>query len=45
MNQQKAFDELKRNTSQSPMLMLPNLQNPFKVETHVSGYAMGGLLM
>jgi hypothetical protein len=45
MNQQKAFDELTRNTSQSPMLMLSNLQNPFKVETHVSGYAMGGLLM
>jgi hypothetical protein len=27
------------------MLTLPNLQNPFEVETDASGYAMGAVLM
>jgi hypothetical protein len=44
-NQQKAFDELKRKISQAPVLALPNLQKPFKVETNASGYAMGAVLM
>jgi hypothetical protein len=44
-NQQKAFDEMKRKISQAPVLTLPNLQNPFEVETDASGYAMGAVLM
>jgi hypothetical protein len=28
-NRKKAFDEMKRNTSQAQVLALPNLQNPF----------------
>ena len=42
---QKAFDELKKNISEAPVLMLPNLQRLFEVETNVSGYAMGVVLM
>ena len=44
-NQQKAFDELKGKISQAPVLALPNLQNPFEVETDASGYAMGAFFM
>jgi hypothetical protein len=44
-NQQKDFDELKTNISQPPILALPNLQNPFEVDTDASGYAMGVDLM
>jgi hypothetical protein len=36
-NQHKAFDELKRKISEAPMLALPNLQKPFKVETDSAG--------
>jgi hypothetical protein len=39
------FDEMKRKISQAPVLALPNLQNPFEVETDASGYAMGEVLM
>jgi hypothetical protein len=44
-NMQKAFHELKRKIGQAPVLALRNLQNPFKVETDASGYAMGAVLM
>jgi hypothetical protein len=44
-NQQKAFDELKRKISQGTILTLPNLQNPFEVETDASRYSMGVVLM
>jgi hypothetical protein len=44
-NQQKDFDEIKRNINQAPVLMLPNLKNPFKVEKGASGYAMGAFFM
>jgi hypothetical protein len=36
---------MKRKISQAPVLTLPNLQNPFEVETDASGYAMGAVLM
>jgi hypothetical protein len=36
---------MKRKISQAPVLALPNLQNPFEVETNASGYAMGAVLM
>jgi hypothetical protein len=44
-NQQKAFYELKIKTTQAPVLALPNLQNPFKVEKDASEYDMGEILM
>jgi hypothetical protein len=43
--QQNAFDDLEINIIQAPVLMLPNLKKPFKVETYASGYAMGEFLM
>jgi hypothetical protein len=43
--QHNSFDELKIKITQAPMLVLPNLQNPFEVETDASGYAMGAVLM
>jgi hypothetical protein len=36
---------MKIKINQAPVLTLPNLQNPFKVETYASGYAMGAVLM
>eukprot|EP00253_Pinus_taeda_P033077 PITA_33077 len=43
--QQKDFDELKNKINEAPILTLPNLKRPFEVETDVSGYAMGVILM
>ena len=39
--QQKAFIELKDQLCTSPMLALPDLQQPFEVETDASDYAIG----
>jgi hypothetical protein len=36
---------MKTKIIQEPILTLPNFQNPFEVETNVSGYAMGVVLM
>jgi hypothetical protein len=36
---------MKQNISQTPIISLPNLQNPFEVETYASGYVMGAILM
>ena len=36
---------MKKKISQAPVLTLPNLQYPFEVETYVSRYAMGVVLM
>jgi hypothetical protein len=44
-NKENAFDEMKKNSNQAPMLVLPSLQNPFKVETDASGYVMGAIMM
>jgi hypothetical protein len=44
-NQQKAFDKIKTKISQALVIALPNLQNPFEVETDASEYAMGAVLM
>jgi hypothetical protein len=44
-NQQKAFDEMKINSSQAQVLVLLNLQKHFEVETDASGYAIGVVLM
>eukprot|EP00253_Pinus_taeda_P033665 PITA_33665 len=43
--QQKAFDTLKEKISTTPVLILPDLQRPFKVETDASDYAIGVVLM
>jgi hypothetical protein len=42
---QKAFDTLKENISKTTILALPNLQQPFEIETDANGYAMGAVLM
>ncbi|KAJ9542815.1 hypothetical protein OSB04_029321 [Centaurea solstitialis] len=36
---------LKRKISEAPVLALPNLQRPFELETDVSAYAMGVVLL
>jgi hypothetical protein len=43
--QQKTFDTLKGKISTAPVLALPDLQQPFEIETDASGYAMGAVLM
>ncbi|XP_026410110.1 uncharacterized protein LOC113305244 [Papaver somniferum] len=40
-----AFQLLKKNISEAPVLALPNLQRTFEVETDASNYAMGGVLL
>jgi hypothetical protein len=42
---QKYFDTLKENISTTPILALLNIQQPFDIKTHASGYAMGEVLM
>jgi hypothetical protein len=44
-DKQKDFDEMKINIIQTPILTVPNLENPFEVEMDASGYAMGAILM
>jgi hypothetical protein len=43
--QQKSFNILKEKISITPVLALPNLQQPFEIEIDASGYAMGVVLM
>ena len=42
--QQKAFTELKYRLYLAPVLALPDLQQPFEVETNASDYAIGAVL-
>ena len=42
---QKIFDTLKHIIITTPVLALPDIQQPFEIETDASGYAMGALLM
>ena len=42
--QQKAFRELKDRLCTTPVLALPDLQQPFEVETDASDYAVGAVL-
>ena len=41
----KTFDTLKGKIGTTPILALPNIQQPFEIETDASGYAMGAILM
>jgi hypothetical protein len=43
--QQKAFDTLKETISSAPVLALPNLRQPFEIQTDASNYAMGAVLL
>jgi hypothetical protein len=43
--QQQAFDTLKEKISSAPVLALPNLRQPFEIQTDASHYAMGAVLL
>jgi hypothetical protein len=43
--QQKSFETLKEKISTTPVLALPDLQQPFEIETDASDYAMGAVLI
>jgi hypothetical protein len=43
--QQKTFDTLKEKINTTLVLTLPNLQQPFEVETDANEYSMGAVLM
>ena len=43
--QQKAFDTLKEKISSVPVLPLPNLRQPFEIQTDASNYAMGSFFL
>ena len=42
---QKTFDTLKEKISSTPSLALPNLRQPFEIETYASNYAMGAIFL
>eukprot|EP00253_Pinus_taeda_P026554 PITA_26554 len=42
--QQRAFSELKNRLCSKPVLTLPDLQQPFEIETDASDYAIGAVL-
>jgi hypothetical protein len=43
-SQQQAFDDLKQCLCSSPVLSLPDLQQPFEIETDASDYVVGIVL-
>jgi hypothetical protein len=43
--QQKYFDALKEKISSSHVLALPNLRQPFEIQTDASNYVMGVVLL
>ena len=45
VEQQKAFDELKGVFTTKPVLVTPDLDKEFRVETDASNYATGGVLL
>jgi len=44
VEQQKAFDELKRVFTTKPVLVVPDLDKEFRVEANMSNYTTGGVL-
>lgn len=43
-SQQQAFEDLKKRLCSAPVLTLPDLQQPFEIETDASDYAVGAVL-
>ena len=43
--QQKTFDVLNQNINSAPILALPDLRQPFEIQTDASDYAMGAVFM
>ena len=43
-SQKKAFVELKHHLCSAPVLTLPDLQQPFEIETDATDYAIGAVL-
>jgi hypothetical protein len=43
--QHKYFDALKEKISSTPVLALPNLRQPFEIQTNAINYAMGPVLL
>jgi hypothetical protein len=44
MSQHQAFDDFKQRLWSTPVLSLPDLQQPFEIETNASDYAVGAVL-
>jgi hypothetical protein len=42
--QQQAFDDIKNRVCSTPVLSLPNLQQPFDIEIDASDYVVGVVL-
>ena len=42
--QQDAFNELKKQFTEEPVLMMPDHTKPFQIKTDASKYAMGAVL-
>ena len=43
-SQKKSFEELKHHLCSTPILTLPNLQQPFEIETYPLDYVVGAIL-
>jgi hypothetical protein len=43
-SQQQAFDDMKHHLCSAPVLSLPDLQQPFEIETNASDYVVGIVL-
>ena len=43
-SQQQAFEDLKQRLCSTPILTLPDLQQPFEIETDASDYVVGVVL-
>jgi hypothetical protein len=43
-SQQQAFDDLKKHLCSTLVLSLPDLQQPFEIETDASNYVVGAIL-
>ena len=41
---QRAFDDLKKQFTEEPVLMIPDQTRPFQIETDASKYATGAVL-
>jgi hypothetical protein len=44
-NKQKYFDALKEKISSASVLALPDLRQPFEIQTYESNYSMGAILL